>query len=349
MGDLLRFTDEGIYCEEGDFHIDPWKPVKRAIITHAHSDHARRDMGAYLCHTDSVNLLKHRLGLDIAVQGIPYGQRISLGKTEVTLYPAGHVAGSAQVKVSGRSGIWVVSGDYKLAPDPLCQAFEPVPCDVFITESTFGLPAYRWKSPQEIANAIHSWWVECLAERRTPIIFAYSLGKAQRLISMLQEGPAPVLVHGAIAGVNRALEASGMSVGNYQPVSSAGPNIVEKSIVIAPPSALSSPWMKRFKNPSTALASGWMALRGARRRRNADMGFALSDHADWPGLNHAVASTGAGRVLVTHGYSSIFSAWLREQGLDAAEVKTYFDGELGEISESAIAPESIDLEDNEAV
>lgn len=349
MNDLLRFTEEGIYCEEGDFYIDPWKPVKRAIITHAHSDHARRGMGAYLCHSDSSNLLKLRLGSDISVQTLPYGKTIAMGGVEISLFPAGHVAGSAQIRVSGSSGVWVVSGDYKLASDPLCEPFEPVPCDVFITESTFGLPAYRWKPTNEIAAAILDWWISSIAAGQTPVLFAYSLGKAQRLLSMLQNGPGPVLVHGAIASVNETLRNSGLYVGKYSLLSDVSPDDFSKAIVIAPPSAFGSPWMRRFKNPVTAVASGWMALRGARRRRNADVGFALSDHADWLGLNSAVKATGAKRVIVTHGYSSVFAAWLREQGLDASDVKTNFEGELAEISEAATPADINETGTSEAV
>lgn len=326
---LIEHTDSGLYCARGDFYIDPWKPVSRAVITHAHSDHARVGNQRYLCHTDSVNLLKLRLGADIACQALPWGESVAINGVSVSLYPAGHIIGSSQVRVSYQDEVWVVSGDYKLEDDGISGAFEPVRCNTFITESTFGLPLYRWRPQSVLFDAMEAWIRQNRAEGLTSVLFAYSLGKAQRLIRQLGRLGVPLFVHGAIWNVQETLRASGW---DFPPVEWITPETPRErykgQIVIAPPSADDSPWLRKFIPYSLGVCSGWMQIRGNVRRRNADAGFALSDHADWDGLLAAVRATGAERVLATHGFQAAFSRYLLErEGLQAAEIHTAFGGE----------------------
>jgi len=326
---LIEHTDNGLYCSRGDFYIDPWKPVSRAVITHAHSDHARPGSQRYLCHTDSVNLLRLRLGADIAVQALPWGESVSINGVSVSLYPAGHIIGSSQVRVSYQDEVWVVSGDYKLEDDGISGAFEPVRCHTFITESTFGLPLYRWRPQAAIFASIEAWIRENQAEGLTSVLFAYSLGKAQRLIRQLGGLGIPLFVHGAIWNVQVTLRAGGWDFPVTEWITPETPKERYKGqIVIAPPSADDSPWLRKFIPYSLGVCSGWMQVRGNVRRRNADAGFALSDHADWDGLLSAVRATGAERVLATHGFQSAFSRYLVErEGLQAAEIHTAFGDE----------------------
>lgn len=325
--DVLRFTEAGIHCPAGDFHIDPWRPVARAVITHAHADHARPGHGAYLATGATAAMLRHRLG-DVSVQVLDYGQHLRIGSADVSLHPAGHVPGSAQVRIATESGTWVVSGDYKLANDGLTTPFEPVRCDAFVSECTFGLPVFRWQTQDRIAAEIDAWWAASAASGRTPVLAAYSLGKAQRVLSMLDPARGPILCHAAIEASNDVLRAQGIRLPEtILATGDTGTRTHPGAIVIAPPSALGSASMRRFAPVSTGIASGWMALRGVRRRRGADRGFVISDHADWAGLNGAIDATGAERVFVTHGYTDVFRAWLAERGYDAAIVATRFGGE----------------------
>jgi putative mRNA 3-end processing factor len=341
--DLLRLDPEGLYCPAGDFHVDPWRPVARAVITHAHADHARPGHGAYLAQHRTVPVLRHRLGLPAArVRGVAFGETVRFGPVRVTLHPAGHLPGSAQVLVEHRGDRWVVSGDYKTAPDPLCAPFEPVPCRVFITESTFGLPVYRWPSAESVFADLHAWWADNRAAGRVSVLAGYALGKAQRLLAGLDFGQGPVFAHGAIRTTTAVLRDAGVPVRVPDAVPE-GKAALRGALVLAPPAALGSDWMRRFGEHSLALASGWMAIRGPRRRRAADRGFVLSDHADWDGLGAAVAATGAERLLVTHGYREAYSRWWRERGLQAEVLDTRFEGERGEIGEGATPePESED-------
>jgi putative mRNA 3-end processing factor len=330
MMDLLEFRNEGIYCTQGDFYIDPWKPVPKAIITHAHSDHARMGMGQYIAHALTCPILKHRLGASVNVSPLEYHQSLRINGVSLSLHPAGHIIGSAQVRLEYKGEIWVVSGDYKIQPDPFAQSFEPVKCHTFITESTFGLPVYRWQDDTYQREQILNWWQFCIQNNQQPVLFVYSLGKAQRVLNLLQNGPGPVYSHGAIFNTNQMLREMGLPI----PLDLyAEKSLPENAILLAPPSADQSAWLKKFGNISIGMASGWMSLRGARRRRNADRGFVISDHADWEGLNYAVQTSGAEKVFVTHGYSAVFAAWLSEKGLDAAEVKTQFEGEMDALSE----------------
>lgn len=336
---LLEFTDSGIYCAPGRFYIDPWKPVDKAVITHAHSDHARVGSASYLTHHDTIPILRYRLGSDISVQGIGYGEELTLNGVKLSFKPAGHIIGSAQVRVEYKGEVWVFSGDYKLEDDGLSVPFEPVKCHTFISESTFGLPIYKWKPQQEIMNEINEWWLSNIEKGMASVLLGYSLGKAQRILQNIDHSIGPVYTHGAVENVNEVLRGQGIPLKQSQKVTGDIPKSeFRKSLIIAPPSAHASPWLKRFDPYSIAIASGWMRLRGTRRRRAADRGFVLSDHADWDELNTAIKATGAERVYVTHGYTAAFSRWLNENGIEAYEGKTQYEGELAEINEVTDAP-----------
>ena len=332
---LITFSSKGIYCRQAGVYIDPWKPVKKAVITHAHADHARPGMKSYLTHHHSIPVMRHRLG-EIDIEGVEYGEVITMNGVDISFHPAGHAPGSAQIRLAYKNEIWVISGDYKLGVDGLSEPFEPVKCTHFVTESTFGLPIYKWKPQEEIMDSINAWWEANSQLGMASVMLGYSFGKAQRILANLNPDIGEIFVHGAIHNTNLALEEAGYTFPENTYVSSeVDKSRYKGSIIIAPPSALGSPWMRQFKPHKVATASGWMALRGARRRRNVDKGFILSDHADFEELNTAVRDTGAENIFVTHGYSSVYSKWLRSQGLNAQIVETEFEGELSEIGESA--------------
>lgn len=334
MKALIEFTDKGLYCPAADIYIDPWRPVKKAIITHAHSDHARWGMQHYLAHEDAETILRLRLGKDISLQTLAYGQAFHQHGVKFSLHPAGHIYGSAQVRVEYQGEVWVVSGDYKLEDDGFSGVFEPIRCHSFITESTFGLPVYTWKPQPEVMVEIHEWWRNNQAQQKASLLIAYALGKSQRIIHQLDRSIGPVYLHGAVANVNEALIEGGAPLPLLPKITSDIPkDQFRKSLIIAPSSALNSPWVNRFRPYSTGIASGWMMVRGAKRRRAADRGFVLSDHADWPGLNEAVQATEAETIYVTHGFTSIFSRWLQEQGKEAYEVETLYEGELTDVKQ----------------
>ena len=321
---VLRFTESGIYCPAGDFYIDPWRKVDRALITHGHADHARWGMRRYMATEAAAPVVRHRLG-DISLQTTGFGEVHSIGDASVSFHPAGHVPGSAQIRVEVGGEVWVVSGDYKVVADGVSEPFEPVACHTFISECTFGLPIFKWDAPDDVAAEVNAWWAANKAEGRFSVCGAYSLGKAQRILGNLDTSIGPILTHGAIENTNEVLRAQGIPLPETIRVT---PELDTKrykgAFVLAAPSALGSSWMRRFQPASTAFASGWMALRGVRRRRSADRGFVMSDHADWAGLNQAIAATGAERVFVTHGYTNAFRRWLEEQGYDAGIVETEF-------------------------
>jgi len=326
VSDLVVQSPRGLYCPQGDFYIDPWRPVDRAVITHAHSDHARYGHGHYLAAAPAEGVLRARLG-DITLQTLPYGERIAHHGVALSLHPAGHVLGSAQVRLEHGGQVWVASGDYKVAPDPTCAPFEPVRCDVFITESTFGLPIYRWCPDDELFADINSWWTRNASHARASVLTCYSFGKAQRVLSGIDPSIGPVIVHGAVKPLNEAYRAAGVALPDTQMVTEVKDKAdLRRCLVICPPSAAASPWMRRFGDARMAFASGWMQVRGNRRRGGYDRGFVLSDHADWPGLMSAIAATGAQRVIVTHGSVPVMVRYLREQGLEAES----FDTEYGE-------------------
>lgn len=324
---VLTFTDSGIYCPAGGFHIDPWRPVDRAVITHGHSDHARPGHARYLCTPEAASVIRHRLG-DIALRTLPYGESLRIGDATISLHPAGHVPGSAQVRVEVAGQVWVVSGDYKVVPDGLSEPFQPLRCHAFISECTFGLPVFTWEDQGTVMGDINRWWAANRAEGRFSVIGAYSLGKAQRVLANVDPSIGPILTHGAVENVNEVLRAQGIALpGTIRVTPDTDVKAHGGALVIATPSALGSPWMRRFGTAADAFASGWMRLRGVRRRRAADRGFVLSDHADWAGLNEAIRATRAERVFVTHGYTAPFRKWLETQGYDAGVVATEFEGE----------------------
>jgi putative mRNA 3-end processing factor len=325
--DLILPSPDGLYCPPGDFFIDPWRPVERAIITHGHADHARPGSAAYLCHQDSVAILRKRLG-DIHVQGVGYGEAIDRDGVKISLHPAGHILGSAQIRVEYRGEVWVASGDYKLEADGVCTAFEPVRCDAFITESTFGLPIYHWRPQVEIFTEINLWWRENAEQGRASVLLAYGLGKAQRVLSGLEPGIGPIVCHGAVEPLNEIYRQAGVELPRTFTISDGlDKKQLSHSLVLAPPSAAQSPWIRRFGVHSDAFASGWMQVRGNRRRRGVDQGFALSDHADWPGLLQAIEATGAARVFATHGSVAPLVRYLREGGIDAQAVAAEYGDE----------------------
>ena len=326
---MISFDNNGIYCAQAGVYIDPWNPVDKAIITHAHSDHARVGMGSYLAQNDSVPVLRFRLGADINIQGIGYGHTVEMNGVKISLHPAGHVWGSAQVRLEYKGDVWVVSGDYKLQLDKTAQPFEPVRCQNFITESTFGLPIYKFPAVDIVHADINNWWRQNKAEGVNSVIFAYALGKAQRVLQQLDDSIGSIYTHGAVDNVNKLYEATiGPLVPTQRIEANTDRTTIQGAMIIAPPSAADSPWLRKLKPYKLGVCSGWMQLRGARRRRGADRGFILSDHADWDQLNTAIKATGAENIYVTHGYKSVYARWLREEyGLNATEVETLYTGE----------------------
>jgi putative mRNA 3-end processing factor len=329
-------TGAGLECADGGFWIDPWRPVERAVVTHAHADHARPGSHAYLTSPTGLHVLRGRLGDEARIEVLEWGERRRIGDVDVSLHPAGHLLGSAQVRLERAGEVWVVSGDYKTAADGTCEPFEPVPCDVFITESTFGLPVYRWPAQEEVFEDVRSWWRENAAAGRPSVLFAYALGKAQRVLAGVGEGPGPVVAHGAVTVCNEAYRTAGVDLPATRDVDEVTAAELGSALVIAPPSAQGSPWMRRFPGAATAFASGWMRVRGPRRRRAVDRGFVLSDHVDWAGLLAAVEATGAARVGVTHGSVDAVVRYLSEErGLDAWVVPTRYVGETGETDDGS--------------
>ena len=345
--DLIVLRPQGLYCPAGDFYIDPWRPVERAVITHAHADHARPGHRHYLCSAEGAGLLRARLG-DVSLQALAWGEPLHWQGARISLHPAGHVLGSAQVRVEHRGQVWVASGDYfstgRGEHNPTCRAFEPQRCHCFITESTFGLPVYRWPPQTEVLADIDVWWQGNAAAGRTSLLMAYSLGKAQRLLAGVDASIGPVLVHGAVEPLNAVYRAAGVALAPCRPAAQASAREeLSRALVIAPPAVHGSVWARRFGDFSDAFASGWMQLRGARRRQGVDRGFVLSDHADWPGLQAAIRATGAERIIVTHGYEAVMVRWLREQGLQAGSFRTEFGDEVADADAvaDAVSPSTI--------
>lgn len=325
---LITSTEKGLYCAQGDFYIDPWKPVPRALITHAHADHAVYGHQHYISTQDSVPILKYRLGQHIQIAGFPYRETFTINGVTISFHPAGHIFGSAQVKLVFRGEIWVFSGDYKTEDDTVCTPLEVVPCHTFISECTFGLPSFRWQPQQVIFDEINAWWRENKLAGKTSILCVYALGKAQRIARYLDTDTGDIYTHGAIQNTHDVLLACGMNLPKTQkPVNRQHPDTFRGSMVLAVPSALGSSWMKKFPDPDAAVVSGWMAMRGARRRRGVEKGFVLSDHADWKGLTDTIKQTGAERIYVTHGYTHLFARWLTEQGYQAGVMDTLYQDE----------------------
>lgn len=316
-----------MYCAQGDFYIDPWLPVSRAVITHAHSDHARPGMNHYLCHPLTEPVLKLRIP-DSDIETLPWGEQVYMNGVKVSLHPAGHVIGSSQIRVEYKGEVWVASGDYKTENDGISGAFEPIACHAFITESTFGLPIYKWQSQEHLYKEIRTWVTENTDSGRSSLIIAYSLGKAQRVLDALRSLNRKVYLHGAVWNVQEALSVAGIDFGLIERVTPETPTEkLKNAIIVAPPGAEGSSWKRKFEPLSLAVCSGWMQVRGNARRRNVDAGFVLSDHADWSGLLTTVRQTGAQKVFVTHGFQSVFSKYLNETGIESQEITTLFGSE----------------------
>ncbi|MBX9891683.1 MAG: ligase-associated DNA damage response exonuclease [Chitinophagaceae bacterium] len=332
---LIDFTDKGLYCAAGDFYIDPWRPVDRAVITHAHSDHARAGSRHYLCHHLTLPILQLRLGQHV-YQSVDWNEPVWINGVRISLHPSGHIIGAAQIRVEYKGEVWVVSGDYKTEPDGISGTFEPVPCHTFITESTFGLPVYRWQPQEVIFEQMRAWIGKNQQQDRASMLIAYSLGKAQRILQAIAPITNKIYVHGAIWNTHQVLLDNGIQLPLVQRITNETNKADLKSaVIIAPPGAEDSPWTKRLPSFRTATCSGWMQVRGQARRSSSDMGFALSDHADWNGLLSAVKATGASKVFVTHGFQSVFSRYLNEIGIEAAEVITQYGEEEKNTEEPA--------------
>lgn len=329
----LQLTESGLYCPAGDFYIDPWRPVERAIVTHGHSDHCRWGSERYLVAEPGLQVARLRLGPEARIETIPYGQRVTLNGVKVSLHPAGHILGSAQVRIEDGQ-TWVVTGDYKTEPDQTCAPFEPLKCHGLVTESTFGLPIYRWRPDAEVFAEIDAWWAANQAAGRCSVITGYSLGKAQRILAGLGDR-GPIVVHGAISRINDAYKWAGVKLPKVQTVHELKRGFdFGQAMVVAPPGAIATPWIRRFGDCSTAFASGWMAIRGVRRRSSVDRGFVLSDHIDWPALTATIDASEAEEVWVTHGYASTVVRFLSEQGRTAKVLPTHFTGEEEEVTDT---------------
>jgi len=336
---LIEFTDKGLYCRPGNFYIDPWKGVDKAVITHAHSDHARWGSKYYLCHHYTKPILQLRLGNN-QYESIGWNEPVYINGVRVSLHPAGHIIGSSQVRVEYNGEVWVVSGDYKLENDGISSEFEPVKCHAFITESTFGLPIYNWKPQKEIYAGMQEWIKRNQAAGKSSVLIAYSLGKAQRILLPVAEVTDKIILHGAVYNVHQALVNSGWKLPAVKRVSEASKEELKGSVIIAPSGAEGSPWIKRFAPYEVGICSGWMQVRGNARRKNADAGFAISDHADWNGLIKACKETEAECIYTTHGFQSVFTRYLNEQGIQSKEVKTEYGGD--EAEETSVQDMEID-------
>ncbi len=326
---LVELTDKGLYCPAGDFYVDPWRPVPRAVITHGHADHARPGSGLYFAEASGIPILRQRLGADLKAHPLAYGESLALGRARVSLHPAGHILGSAQVRIEVDGEVWVITGDFKRDEDPTCAAFEPVTCDTLITEATFALPIYRWPDIDVVAADIFRWWQANAEQGRASVLFCYALGKAQRVLAALMTHTQQrVLLHGAAVPLTNIYRKAGVAMLPTEPALEAE---VEKKfageLIIAPPGANGTAWMKRFGDCGTGFCSGWMLLRGNRRRRGYDRGFVMSDHADWPALIQTIEESQARQVLATHGRSDILVRYLTERGMRAAELRTEFGDE----------------------
>jgi putative mRNA 3-end processing factor len=329
--ELIELSEFGLYCRIGDFYVDPWRPVNQAVITHWHSDHACRGCRRYLAVEDGSAVAHLRLGGEVDIQTLPYGESVLVNGVRVSLHPAGHILGSAQVRLEHKGRVWVVTGDVKIDTDPTCAAFESIPCDTLVTESTFGLPIFKWQPQRVIFEGINHWWSGNRAEGKTSVVFAYALGKAQRILAGLDSSVGPILTHGAVENMNHCYRRAGINLPPTRHVAEIGSRKqFAGALVVAPPSADQPGWTRRFPDASRAFASGWMLIRGHRRRRSVDRGFALSDHTDWNGLLRIIKNSGAEDIWVTHGYVSELVRYLREVGLNAQAMTTRYNTETDE-------------------
>lgn len=325
---MLVHTPSGLYCPAGGFHIDPSGNADQAIVTHAHGDHARPGNRHYWTATPGLELVRQRLPR-AAVEALDHGERRRFGTVTVSLHPAGHILGSAQVRIEADDGtVWVVSGDYKRGPDPTCAPFEPLSCDVFVTEATFASPIYRWPDIEQVTGEILDWWRANQAAGRTSVLYCYALGKCQRILAQLRDrAPGPVLLHENAVGLTAIYERAGCALAPSTPLSrSARRAPAPESLVLAPPGVAGGRWMRRLRNPATAFASGWLMTRRGRASRGHEAGFVISDHADWPALLATARATGASTVLVMHGETSRLCHALGAEGIDARPARTALAG-----------------------
>ena len=322
---LVVTTGRGLYCPQGDFYIDPWQPVQTALITHAHGDHLRPGSARYILARPGAGIAAHRLPGEPQLTAVGYGARLAVGGVTISLHPAGHILGSAQVRIEHGGEVWVVSGDYKRQSDPTCAPFELVPCDVFVSEATFALPVYRWPPAAAVAAEIAKWWRINRERGLASVLYCYALGKAQRILAELAVlGSDPVHLHGAMVGLTQLYRDADVALAPTLPATTERKQDYRGALILAPPSAAGSAWLRRFGEHSSGFCSGWMRVRGERRRRGYDRGFVISDHADWPALTATCRETGARRVLLTHGHSEALQRYLTEQGLAAQALKTAF-------------------------
>ena len=315
---ILQQTPRGLYCAQGDFYVDPRLPVARAVITHAHSDHARWGCQKYLAAKPCEHVLRLRMSADAEFQFLPYGESLVMGGVEISFHPAGHILGSAQIRLEYRGHVVLITGDYKLGTDPTCEAWQPIRCHSMISESTFGLPIYRWPSPESVFQSINQWWRECRDEGKCCLLYGYAIGKSQRLLAGLDPTIGKIYCHGAVEKGNQQYRRTGIALPDTTHVGSvARKHDWKGSMIVAVPSVHGTPWVKKFGYCSTAMASGWMAVRGARRRRSVDRGFVLSDHVDWPTLLTAIDACNPETVWLTHGCTAAVARYLNEHGRNA--------------------------------
>jgi putative mRNA 3-end processing factor len=315
---LITVTSRGLYCPAGDFYIDPAQPVQTAVITHAHGDHLRHGSARYILARPGAAVASHRLGGSTETAAVDYGARLKLGDTVVSLHPAGHILGSAQVRIERNGQVWVVSGDYKRQADPTCAALEPLECDVFVSEATFALPVYRWPPTEQVVAEIASWWRANRERGIASVLFCYALGKAQRVLAeLLAHTDETVYLHGAVDALTGVYRRAGVRMVSTLSATAERNTDYRGALIIAPPGAAGTPWMRRFGEHSTGFCSGWMRVRGDRRRRGYDRGFVISDHADWPGLLDTCLATSARKILLMHGYADALARHLGELGLEA--------------------------------
>jgi putative mRNA 3-end processing factor len=335
LGNLLALTDDGLYCPAGDFYVDPWRRQKTAVVTHGHSDHARWGSSLYVTHRDNEPIMRSRLGQDIVVNAVEYNEPTKIGSAWVSFHPAGHVLGSSQIRIELDGRVAVISGDYKRQTDSTCVPFEVVPCDLFVTETTFGLPSFRWPRPEVAFHEINRWWRDNQSKGQTSLLMAYALGKSQRLLSGIDSSIGPIVLHGAIKGPTEIYKRAGIKLPEYFTVHDKPADIPwSQCLVIAVPSAYRTPWANRLGDVAGAMASGWMAVRGVRRRRSVDQGFVISDHVDWHDMLATIHATGAKRIWTTHGFSNIVARYLNEEGFEAESLATQFQGEVEEEPEN---------------
>lgn len=323
---VIQSTSKGIYCPAGDFYIDPWRPVKRAVITHGHADHARSGMNHYLASHESAPILKSRIGQKISIQSVKFGESLKIGDAEISLHPAGHILGAAQIRVEVKGQVWVITGDFKRQTDPTANEFEVVPCHHLISECTFGLPIYNWPSPDSVADEICRWISSNTGIGKSSVIFSYSLGKAQRVMHMVRDLDFPIYVHQAVADMNKCYQQMSISLPQSQAVrrNDGKGTFNTPAIIIAPPALDDSKWLNQFGPAAKSMASGWMTIRGRRRMRALDSGFVISDHADWNGLVQTTLETGCESVYFTHGYCDAIIRWMTDKGIHAQALSTPF-------------------------